>query len=479
MATSGSTNFGLSGDDMIKAALREIGATTPGETPSDEQMNTGREKLNLMLKTWTAHADQLWLTQKAVLLPEASTAEFLIGSTSSNHATTEADLVKTEIATAVVGAPSSDEIPTMTSATAPSGTAAESSVFGAGFEGWKLFDKLDTGWISAVSPGTEWVTYEFTSNKTIRKYTVRASRTGVMAEATTRAPKDFTFDGWTGSAWVNLDTRTGETGWAESETRIYQFSNSTAYIKYRFQCTANNGSTSGVGFRALEMMQETATVVLDSTAGIAASDNIGIELDGNTMYWGTVLSITNSTTLLVTPSLGTGNDAALDNHVYAYTTKLGRPPRVSNFFLRQEDGTDIELYQLSDYDYRILADKDKTGVPDQWHYRPELTNGRMFVYPVFNNMKHRIYFLAHRVIEDIDAAADTFDVPQEWEEAIKYNLAWRFCPEYSVPAEDRATIKDFAQGLLNQLFGWDVETGPITFGVDLTARKQVPDRDSG
>ena len=313
MATSGSYDFTVNGDDMIKAALREIGATTPGETPSDEQMSTGREKLNLMLKTWTTHGIQLWLTQKAVLLPEESKAEFLIGST-GDHATTVADLVKTEIRVAV-------------SAT---------------------------------------------------------------------------------------DT----------------------------------------------------TIEVDSTTGMTAADNIGIEMDDDTVHWTTIGSITDSDTLVIDDAIDTGESAAVDSHVYTYTTKLVRPPRVSSFFLRQEDGTDIELFQLSDHDYRILADKDTTGVPNQWHYRPELTNGRMFVYPEFNDMALRIYFLAHRQIQDIDAAADTFDLPQEWEEAIKYNLAWRMCPEYGVPMEDRATIKEFARGLLDQVLGFDVETGPVSFGVD-------------
>ena len=41
MATSGTTNFSVSRDDLIKGALRKIGVVPQGETPTADQITEG------------------------------------------------------------------------------------------------------------------------------------------------------------------------------------------------------------------------------------------------------------------------------------------------------------------------------------------------------------------------------------------------------------------------------------------------------
>lgn len=60
-----------------------------------------------------------------------------------------------------------------------------------------------------------------------------------------RAPKAWTFSGSNdGENWTALDTRSNETGWSASgESRMYSFTNDTAYLYYKFDCTALNGAS--------------------------------------------------------------------------------------------------------------------------------------------------------------------------------------------------------------------------------------------
>ena len=125
-----------------------------------------------------------------------------------------------------------NQVPKMTSATAPSGIVTSSSVYGA-YANWKAFDKIyNTYWNSEI-PGVmpQWICYQFTSPKIIKAYSI-------VAYDINYSPKDWTFEGSNdGSDWVVLDTRSGKTNWS-----IDSFScvNTTAYEYYRINISDSN-----------------------------------------------------------------------------------------------------------------------------------------------------------------------------------------------------------------------------------------------
>lgn len=144
---------------------------------------------------------------------------------------------------------SSDLIPTMTGPSAPSGVASASTKT-AGLEAWKAMDDAGGRWRAAFGVVTGWLAYEFAATEIITKCTL------TMTEAEpTAMPKDWTFEGWTGSVWDVLDTQTNESGWVKDETRSYTFSNTTAYIKYRINISANNGHADRLTIGEFEMME--------------------------------------------------------------------------------------------------------------------------------------------------------------------------------------------------------------------------------
>lgn len=76
MATSNSTNFATSRDELIKGALRIVGALAQGETPTATMTSEAAEALNMLAKAWMADGMPLWVTREYTQALTASTASY-------------------------------------------------------------------------------------------------------------------------------------------------------------------------------------------------------------------------------------------------------------------------------------------------------------------------------------------------------------------------------------------------------------------
>lgn len=154
-------------------------------------------------------------------------------------------------------------IPIMTSNTAPSGVASASSEYDASFAAWRAFNKAASGW-SNTSGTSGWLAYEYTTAKTVIAYEITA-----YGPSATRSPKTWTFEGWDGSGWIVLDTQTNAPAWSAGERRLYEISNSTAYIKYRLNVTASGDGTyvllAEMSMRVADTLDKTPAVFDDFT----------------------------------------------------------------------------------------------------------------------------------------------------------------------------------------------------------------------
>jgi hypothetical protein len=176
----------------------------------------------------------------------------------------------------------------MTSNTTPSGIVTASSffVFGTSYDPFRAFDRGSNDWITSTGNLTGWIAYEFPSVKTVKKYIMTPATTG----SPTSVPRDWTFEGWTGSVWVVLDTVTGNSGTATVARNI---SNTTPYIKYRINITANNGSTNYTGITELFLL-EANDYGSTSTAGggFICSSSVTINLTGISVANGCLIGST-------------------------------------------------------------------------------------------------------------------------------------------------------------------------------------------
>ncbi|MCW5678461.1 MAG: hypothetical protein KIT65_11005 [Xanthobacteraceae bacterium] len=184
---------------------------------------------------------------------------------STNMSTAEAGVIKPTTTTAT------NQLPTMTSATTSGVTISASSEY-SGYPGWKAADRIADFANSWASNGVQVATWEvdFGTSKILTGYSIKGDNSYLN-----RLPKDWTFQGWNGSTWVTLDTRTNETGWSATK-RSYSFSNSTGYNKYRLNITAGNGGDGYLTIQEIELFDPTTT---NNMTAISAAFDLPAEPD--------------------------------------------------------------------------------------------------------------------------------------------------------------------------------------------------------
>lgn len=308
MATSGSYDFSVKCQEIIKGALRLIGAIATGETPSPAELADAREALNMMVKGWQAEGIGLWLNKEVTLFLQYETSQYLLGPTGTHCS---ASVIKTEIK--------------------------------------------------------------------------------VAASAT--------------------DT----------------------------------------------------TIDVDSITGISDGNNIGIELDDGTVQWTTVNGAPAGDTVTLAAALT--DDAAVDNHVYAYANKIPRPLEIIEARRVDSEDNETPLGIISRDEYMALATKSSTGPPNQVYYDPQLTNGILRVWQACNDVKDRIRMTVKYPVEDLDALVNDFDFPQEWFRALKFNLAVEIAPEYGREPSQIVIVR--AEETKLDVSGFDREETSIFFQPDL------------
>lgn len=77
MATSGSTDFSMNSREVITSAFINAKIYSPGETITAEDMASGQEALNLMLKTWGAK-EHLWIVSEGSVALVAGQATYSV-----------------------------------------------------------------------------------------------------------------------------------------------------------------------------------------------------------------------------------------------------------------------------------------------------------------------------------------------------------------------------------------------------------------
>lgn len=156
-----------------------------------------------------------------------------------------------------------NQVPAMTSPTAPSGQVTRSSVFNSGFEGFQAFDSSSTSmWVSNVGQTPAWVAYAATSPRYVNKYSITYSNGTIL----TRAPRDWELQGWNGSSWTTIHSRVGQRSWLGLETRSFVVTLPASYTSYRLHVTEDNDDRpSPAGIVALSLGRLTLESCSDPT----------------------------------------------------------------------------------------------------------------------------------------------------------------------------------------------------------------------
>lgn len=104
MPVSTSTDFIMTRDDIIRTALRRVGALAEGEQPSAQTMKDAATTLNLMIKYWQSKGINLWTLSEAVLFQAYGQQSYPMGPSSATRVCNVSALVETTAEAASSGA---------------------------------------------------------------------------------------------------------------------------------------------------------------------------------------------------------------------------------------------------------------------------------------------------------------------------------------------------------------------------------------
>lgn len=309
MATSGSTNFAMSRDDIITDALEDLGVIDPTETPNPNDINSCARKLNMMVKAWMAQGIHLWAMEEATLFLGVGTQTYSLGSTGTHCTNT--------------------------------------------------------------------------------------------------------------------------------------------YVHTTLSSDEAAGSTS---------------IGITSATGMSASDNIGIVLDDGTIHWTTISGAPSTTTTIAS---GLASAASEGNVVFAYTTKINRPQRITSAYRRDIDNKDAPIRMISRQEYSDLSSKLSEGKTIQAFYDPQLTNGVLYAWPTPDLATDVIRFWYERILEDFDASTDNPDFPIEWADALVAGLKARIAGKFGATLAEIESYKVEAAIMLQIALGFDREDTSVMFQPDV------------
>ena len=202
------------------------------------------------------------------------------------------------------------------------------------------------------------------------------------------------------------------------------------------------------------------TLSITSSAGMTAADYIGIELDDNSLFWSTIASVPDTTSVIIDDPLPSAASSALK--VYAYTTRIEEPFNVYSAVRESVSQIDTPLGNFSYEDYFQQPNKTSVGVPTQYNYDRQLGAGFIRIWPVPGNVNTLLKITYAAKIEDFNVASNTPDFPQEWEESLVLNLAVRLAPSFGkTETASYPALMQQAQAALLQASSFDNERGSL------------------
>ena len=168
-----------------------------------------------------------------------------------------------------------------------------------------------------------------------------------------------------------------------------------------------------------------------------------------------------------------GNSSTLMYDSLAPTVAItDKPLRVLQAFYRNKSVTpkiDTPVLLLSKQEYNVLGSKYSTGTTNSVFYDTKVLNGLLYVYltpDVYSQSNLELHVVAQMPLNDLSAATDIPDFPNEWMNTLVWNLADQLSIEYGVPMNYRQEISQRAMAYKEQLTDWDVEVSSTYFMPD-------------
>lgn len=172
------------------------------------------------------------------------------------------------------------------------------------------------------------------------------------------------------------------------------------------------------------------TLSVTSSAGMAALDVVGIELEDGTMQWTTISSVPDSTSIIINAALTDDAESGASVYTYDPDDVISRPLDITSVRIRLNQDNDVKIYPVPKKVYFNIPNKSAEGQPIQYYVDKRRDHSQIYFYPTPSTVDNVVHFSYRRVLEDLDSSVDDFDFPQEALLAIVYNGCVHIAPKY-------------------------------------------------
>lgn len=206
------------------------------------------------------------------------------------------------------------------------------------------------------------------------------------------------------------------------------------------------------------------TLLVESTLGFANGNPIGVIGSNNDLQWFTISSFVTDTS--VTLSSGVLTDIAENAIIYTYEADSFIPVvRILDVRRKQLTDYEIPINFISREEYMSLPNKDQPGNAIQAYYSRQIPYGTMYVWNAPYSSVPVLRFTYERKLQIMTEATQTFDVPENWYDAIIYNLALRLIPIFGASQARKIDLQVLAKESLDMALGFDTDLYPITLNL--------------
>ena len=130
---------------------------------------------------------------------------------------------------------------------------------------------------------------------------------------------------------------------------------------------------------------------------------------------------------------------------------IPRPLQLLSAELRLS-GADTPMLRLNEDEYDDLPSKAEAGTTDKVFWKPSFPLATLFVHPVIATASgYTLEMVIERLLYDFTDAADTPDMPVEWEEPLIWALTSKMAEDLGMPPARIAHFEQKAGGILQGL----------------------------
>lgn len=223
---------------------------------------------------------------------------------------------------------------------------------------------------------------------------------------------------WSGKADMapGLKTWTRKRGYLFLQGNAYEYQLGPTAVGWTNQFTKST--------LAATALSGVAVITVVSSMNMAAGNNIGVQLDNETVFWTTIASITGSAITLSAPL---PSQASLNNVVYVYSVTAQQPDVIEAVVLRYALGNDVPLRIMTQIEYDSLPAKTQPGYVSQpTAVYPEWQLGATNIYldiAGVSDVTQYLVFTYMEMVQDFLNPLDTPEYPQEWFLPLCWELA--------------------------------------------------------